>query len=338
MRRVAGIVNSGYAYEKGAFGQGITVAVVDSGVSMHRDLMKPLRYNNKIYNPRGRLVAWTDKVNGRNYFYDDNGHGTHVAGIIGGYGGGTNGFAGIAPACKFVGIKVLDVRGNGRLQNVLAGLQWILDNRDRYNIRIVNISVGTSVDKKCDEESVLVKKVDELWDSGLIVLAAAGNNGPEPGSIGAPGISRKIITVGAYDEKSAANRNYMDQSEKQSDHHNRSDQNKYNYLPQDYSGRGPTTACVIKPDIVAPGSSILSCNNRRGRYSGYSVKSGTSMSTPVVSGAIAVLLSYNDMISDNKLTNKDVKILLKDTARDLGFPHDRQGWGLIDIRALLEAI
>lgn len=308
MQRIASLVDSSFAYRHGLYGQGINVAVVDSGIARHYDFLQPYRcpLSGRKYGGN-RLVAAFDAVSGRHMFYDDNGHGTHVAGIIGGYGGS---FIGIAPACGLISVKVLDANGNGKIENVVRGLEWILENRILYDIRIVNISVGSGSDRKYDEDSILVTKVEELWDAGMIVLAAAGNNGPEKGSIGAPGISRKIITVGASDDNIMC----YDRSK--------------GYM-RDYSGRGPTPGCVLKPDIVAPGSGVRSCSHRG--YNRYTVKSGTSMSTPVVSGAIALLLSkYTNM------NNREVKIRLKNTAIDMGLSHDRQGWGLINVRALLE--
>ena len=94
-----------------------------------------------------------------------------------------------------------------------------------------------------------------------------------------------------------------------------------------YSGRGPTEACICKPDVVAPGSSVVSCAGRPGKYT---IKSGTSMSTPIVSGAIALLLEkYPEM------TNRDVKLKLMETSRDMGLPRNQQGWGLLDVEKLL---
>ena len=126
-------------------------------------------------------------------------------------------------------------------------------------------------------------------------------------SITTPGISRKVITVGCSDDNTEVlvGGNRM----------------------VDYSGRGPTAACVCKPDIVAPGSCVVSCASQTDRYA---IKSGTSMSTPIVSGAIALLLEkYPDM------TNLDVKLKLMQTARDIGLPKNQQGWGLLDIERLL---
>lgn len=288
MRRVSGIVDLPYAHMLGIKGQGITAAMIDSGISVHSDF------------ERDRLIEAVDFVNGRKDFYDDNGHGTHVAGII-----GSNGpyFKGMAPEVKLISVKVLNKKGDGRINDMLNGLSWIENNYERYNIRIVNISIGTPVNKHFDENSSLIKQVEHLWNLGIVVVCAAGNNGPKAGSVGAPGISRKVITVGAYD-------------------------NIQTY--RNFSGRGPTASCIKKPDIVAPGSKIYSCNNAGGRRK-YTYKSGTSMATPVVSGAICLLLTmYPNM------TNKDVKIRLKETAVDLGLSHSLQGWGMINVKRLLE--
>jgi len=287
MKNVAKAINLIYAHDKGLYGRNVTVAIVDSGIYPHEDF----RGRDGL-----RIVESVDMVNNINMFYDDCGHGTHVAGILGGAG---KECTGVAPLCNFVSVKVLDKQGNGKLANVIRGLEWIKNNYRIYNIRIVNISVGTPVFKNYDEESELIQAVEQLWNLGMIVTAAAGNNGPKTGTIGAPGISRKVITVGASDSN-----------------------NKY-------SGRGPTKSCIMKPDIVAPGSNIISCSNIRGKR--YSVRSGTSMSTPVVSGAIALLLSkYPEM------TNREVKIRLKNCAVDMGLPHEIQGWGFLDIQKLLK--
>ena len=157
------------------------------------------------------------------------------------------------------------------------------------------------------ENSGLVKGVDEAWDAGLVVAVAAGNNGPGRMSVTTPGISRKVITVGCSDDNTevVVGGNRM----------------------VDYSGRGPTAACVCKPDVVAPGCSVVSCSNRPDRYA---IKSGTSMSTPIVSGAIALLLEKYP-----QMTNKDVKLKIMETSRDIGLPKNQQGWGLLDVERLL---
>lgn len=322
MNRASAIIKSNWAHEHRIYGRGVGIAIVDSGISLHPDFSE---------DSRNRIIAFQDFINGRINPYDDNNHGTHVAGIAGGNGRSSGGlYMGVAPQCNLIGVKVLNYKGNGNVPDVLNGLEWIIRNRRKYNIRVVNISVGTTSDKESDENSMLVKGVNEVWDAGMVVLAAAGNNGPLPKSIGAPGNSRKIITVGASDDSMPVN--------------------MFGNQTRDYSGRGPTPACIKKPDIVCPGSNIISCNaiknyqgknpvlpkslNRAGirdyYQNMYVSKSGTSMATPMVSGAIALLLSvYPDM------TPKDVKMKLRESGTDLGFPQSKQGWGLLNIERLL---
>ncbi len=318
MNHVNEIIEGYWAHEHGYFGQGIGVAIVDTGIALHKDFVEE----------GNRVIAFADFVNQKTEPYDDNGHGTHVAGIIGGSGYSSKGkYTGVAPKCNLIGVKVLDHRGDGNISDVLAGLQWIMDNRKRYNIRVVNISVGTSAKDVLDENSLLVQGVNAVWDNGMVVVVAAGNNGPGPMSISTPGISRKVITVGSSDDSIAVEVFGSGRT-------------------KDYSGRGPTPFCIKKPDIVAPGSNIISCNiSRHTTKSGngevrltfanspmmYTVKSGTSMATPVVSGAIAVLLSKNP-----ELTNREVKLRLRNSAIDLGQHWERQGWGLLNVRRLLE--
>lgn len=318
MNRVSDIIESNWAHEKGYFGKGVGVAVVDTGIALHKDFMEG----------GSRVKAFADFINKESDPYDDNGHGTHVAGIIGGNGYSSKGkYMGIAPGCHFIGVKVLDHRGDGNISDVLAGLQWIIDNRVKYNIRVVNISVGTTSKDNMDENSLLVQGVNAVWDSGIVVVVAAGNNGPGPMSISTPGISRKVITVGSSDDNVTVE--------------------VFGSRTKDYSGRGPTPYCIKKPDIVAPGSSIISCNiNRFTAHSKnarmkvntsdypmmYTIKSGTSMATPVVSGAIALLLSVHP-----ELSNKEVKLRLRNSAVDLGQHWEKQGWGLLNVKKLLEA-
>lgn len=284
------------AYRLGLTGKGIGVAILDTGIFLHQDF-------------ENRVTAFTDLVRHRIEPYDDNGHGTHIAGIIGGAGLESGGrYHGVAPACSLICLKVLDHKGNGYASDVLGGLKWIRDHKEEFGIRVVNISVGSLGKKSMSENSALVKGVDAAWDAGLVVVVAAGNNGPGQRTITTPGISRKVITVGCsddYKEVDVAGNKMID-----------------------YSGRGPTSACILKPDIVAPGSNIVSCAGRKG---GYTRKSGTSMSTPLVSGAIALLLEkYPEM------TNLEVKLRLREKAVDLGLPRNQQGWGLLDVERLVE--
>lgn len=313
MDRVSDIIHLKWAHSQNILGQGIGIAVLDTGIVPHPDFV----------NNGNRIVAFQDFVNGNCKMYDDNGHGTHVSGILGGDGFASRGkYCGVAPRCNIIAVKVLNYKGNGDIGNVVAGLQWVIQNKEKYNIRIVNISVGTTAKSVISEDSELVKAVNEVWDSGIVVVVAAGNGGPHPKTIGAPGISRKVITVGASDDNIAVD--LMGKSTK------------------DYSGRGPTNSCIKKPDVVAPGSRIVSCNllKRQNIILGfwqnnvnyYTEKSGTSMSTPIVSGAMALLLSQFP-----NCNNRDVKMKLRDTSDDLGQPHGKQGWGRLNIAKLLQS-
>ena len=274
-------------------GKGIGAAVIDTGIFPHVDL-------------GDRIIAFKDIVHGKDQPYDDNGHGTHIAGILGGSGGASHGRCrGVAPGCSFIGVKVLDRQGNGNKEHVLEAFQWLIENQKRYHIRIVNISVGTTYRSDGDHR-ILIHGVDQVWDAGMVVVAAAGNRGPGPGTVTAPGSSRKVITVGASDMLSA----------------------RYGS-----SGSGPTLECVCKPDIVAPGTDIISCGlyaqRGRGRYA-YVPKSGTSMATPVVAGAAALAFQKYP-----RMTNEECKRKLQYTASDLGLPWNRQGWGLLNVERLL---
>ena len=281
-------------------GHGVTTAVLDTGISPHPDL-------------KGRIVAFGDMLYGKKRMYDDNSHGTHVAGIIAGSGGLSSGlYAGIAPASQIVAVKVLDQKGEGKIRFLIEGIKAILRNRDKWQIRIVNISIGTLPHQGDEEEMELMLWVDRLWDEGLVVVTAAGNFGPRSGTVTIPGISKKVITVGASDDGNQKDR--------------------YGKVGTNYSGRGPTSECVCKPDLVAPGSYIRSCNgfSQKKNQKAYSVKSGTSMSAPVVSGAVALLLSkYPDM------KNVEVKLRLLMSADDMGKDPNIQGRGLLNIEKLL---
>ncbi|MCI8465387.1 MAG: S8 family peptidase [Lachnospiraceae bacterium] len=282
-------------------GRGVAVAVLDTGTYPHPDFGR-------------RLMIFKDILNGRRSPYDDNSHGTHVMGVLGGSGESSDGlYAGVAPECNLIGIKVLDSRGNGSVTNLLKGLKWLRENKERYGIRIVNISVGSVPRRETGEASALIRGVEEAWADGLVVVVAAGNEGPSAHSVTTPGISRKVITVGSSDDHHAVE--------------------VCGTSMIHYSGRGPTGGCVCKPDLVAPGASVVSCNAMSRRDNRlYGVKSGTSMATPVVSGALALLLQ-----KEPDMTPKEVKLRLMERAVDLGLPKNQQGWGMLHVGRLLES-
>lgn len=276
-------------------GKHVGIALLDTGIVPHPDL-------------RDRIRGFKDCVGGRGRMYDDNGHGTHVTGILGGNGRMSRGLhAGMAPEADLVSVKVLDARGEGTVDGILRGIQWLLENWRAYDIRVVNMSVGANLGLEDEKGKELEQAAEQLWDAGLVVVASAGNYGPGEGTVSVPGTSKKIITVGSSDITVSHG------------------VKKVSY----YSGCGPTHECVVKPDVVAPGDQIISCNSRFGikRQKPYTVKSGSSMATPVVSGAAALLLSkYSDM------SNVEVKLRLRESCKRM---EESQGWGRISIPEFL---
>ena len=272
-------------------GKGIGVAVLDTGIFPHIDF-------------GSRISVFRDFTGVRRSPYDDNGHGTHVEwdpcrGTELHQDGKS--IKGAAPGCSIAALEGFwDRFGNGSREDVMRAFRWIMEFGSIYHIRIVNISVGTtSRDHK--EQTDLLEGVEKLWDLGFVVVAAAGNQGPGAGTVTAPGSSRKIITVGSSDMLNGR---------------------------KAVSGRGPTFDCVCKPDLVAPGSQVIAC--APGLPYSYGLKSGTSMSTPLVSGGIACLLE-----KDPRLSNVEVKMLLRENAEDMGLPRNQQGWGKFNCEKLL---
>lgn len=291
MERVRKLIHTELPHSEGYFGNGSTVAILDTGMAMHPDF-------------RNRVWEFKDFVNKRIGIYDDNGHGTHLAGIIGGSGVLSNGkYTGVAPECRYIVLKVLDAMGNGNIEAVVRAVDWILGNRIKYNIRFLNISIGMMPQTKKEEQMSLITAIRELWENGICVVAASGNNGPAASSVTVPGTIPELITVGSLDDN---DRVLLKGS-----------------MHLGYSGRGPTEICVAKPEIFAPGTHIISC----GSHGGYVGKSGTSMATAVVTGGLAVL---GEIYPD--FTPPDLKLFLySKLQRKKGKP----GWGNFDFTQLM---
>ena len=281
----------------------ITVAVLDTGIGRHPDLT-------------GKLLGFQDFVHGRKLMYDDSGHGTHVSGIICGTGALSGGaYRGMAPDAALVVGKVLDKNGDGTTEHMLAGLRWIGEVKERFHIRVLNVSVGIGMLDSAKKVELLKKQLDELWDRGIFVVCAAGNKGPANNSISALGGGGKIVTVGCHDGSF-----FRDNARR----------------CETYSGRGTAFSVMRKPDLVAPGTEIFSCNvdchKRAGKWQApYVAKSGTSMATPIVAGAAALAFE-----KDPDMTNEELKTKMTLTATDLGEAWNKQGWGMLNVRRLLE--
>ena len=274
---------------------GSCAAILDTGIYPHPDLAD-------------HIAHFEDFINGRKHAYDDNSHGTHVAGIIAGNGFSSQGILkGMAPGCRIVALKILDKKGNGDKNSLLNACSWIKNNYKKYGINIINISIGSDTADCNEEKDEVAAAINNLWNLGICIVVSAGNSGPGPGTITFPGTCEKVITVGSdaillysgYKESTVSR-----------------------------SGEGPTKCNINKPDLLAPGHNIISCHNR---YNGYTVKSGTSMSTPVVSGAIALYLEKYPNAS-NDIIKRNIKL----SAADAGFTMNRQGAGLLNVKHFLE--
>ncbi|MDQ0339321.1 serine protease AprX [Caldalkalibacillus uzonensis] len=292
-------------HRQGLTGKGVTIAVIDTGIYPHPDLI----------NPENRLVAFKDFVNQRTEPYDDHGHGTHCAGDAVSNGYSSNGtYTGPAPEAQVVGVKVLNGMGSGNLSTVMAGVQWCIDHKEQYGIDIISMSLGSTATQPAKDDP-LVQIVEKAWRAGIVVCAAAGNEGPEEGTIASPGISPLIITVGAMDDKGTVTREDDEVAP--------------------FSSRGPTVDQKGKPDLLAPGVNIISWrapgsfldkaskSGWVGEY--YMTMSGTSMATPICAGVAALILEQHPGLSPD-----EVKRRMLETAQDWDLPPQVQGKGYVD--------
>lgn len=297
------VVKAQPLWQQGVTGQDVVVAVLDTGVYSHRDL-------------EGRIIDFKDLVGNRTTPYDDNGHGTHVAGAIAGNGASAESrFRGPAPEAKLVGVKVLNKLGAGTMSLVIAGIQWCMEKKEELDIRVLNLSLGSPAVESYATDPVC-QAAEAAWLAGIVVCAAAGNSGPEGQSISSPGIHPRVITVGALNDNNSLLPS--------------------NHRIADFSSRGPTIDGLAKPDVVAPGvdivslrapSSLLDKQHKGARVGqSYISLSGTSMATPICAGVVAQILQNHPA-----LTPDQVKTRLLDTASPLaGAGLYTQGVGVID--------
>jgi serine protease AprX len=270
-------------WQRGITGKGITVAVVDTGIDATHPDLNDLDDNPNTNDPK--IVGWIDYVNSRSSPYDDHGHGTHVSGTISGTG--ANGVqTGVAPGTKLIEAKVFDGYGSGYLSDCILGFEWAVAN----NARIISFSGGSSA-----HSSAFTTTINNVVTAGIVPVIAAGNNGEYgSGSITCPGDELNSCTVGATDS---------------------SDVVAY------FSGRGPVTLdgqTYIKPDVSAPGVDVTSTLPG----GGYADWSGTSMATPHVSGAAALILEKSPTMKPSAVKQK-----LESTAVDLGSARKDNDYG-----------
>ena len=288
-------------------GAGVTVALLDTGVAPNADLGNRLVYE-------ASFAPDTD-------VHDHFGHGTHMAGIIAGDGSMSGGqYAGMAPRANLVSVKVAAPDGSTDVSVVIDGMQWIYANRAQYNIRVMNLSFGTDSTQTYSLDP-LDYAVEQLWNSGILVAVAAGNRGPTAGTITKPGDDPFVVTVGAADTGSS---------------NARSDD-----TVAPFSSVGPTQDNLAKPDLVAPGISIVSdrcvgCTvdvaHPAARVGdNYFKGTGTSQATAIVSGVGALMFQANPSLSPNM-----AKAILMNTASGLS-KQAGSGSGLVDASSAVSA-
>lgn len=288
-------------HAQGFTGKDTTICVIDTGIAQHPDV-------------KDRIIAFKDFVNGKDVAYDDQGHGTHCAGIAAGDGSSSGGkFVGSAPEANLVGVKVLDRNGSGNFSDVIKGIQWAIENKDSLGIDVVSMSLGGGVTQSSKKDPVSLA-AEKAVEAGLIMCVAAGNEGPRPGTIGTPGNAEKVITVGAMNDKGTVDKSDDDMA--------------------NFSSVGPTKIDgLMKPDIIAPGVNITAAAHNG---TGYVSMSGTSMATPCAAGVMAIAAQVKPGINP-----MDLKKAAMDTADKLpnsGYDGNKQGAGCIDPKELLMTI
>jgi serine protease AprX len=347
-----------YAWSKNLTGSGIGVAVIDSGITAGRDFT--------LANGTGSRIVYNQNfAGGPNTASDLYGHGTHVAGILAGNGMNSRGanfrkrFIGIADNASLINLRVLDQNGAGRDSAVIAAIEKAISLENKYNIRVINLSLGRAVYESYQLDP-LCQAVEAAWKAGIVVVIAAGNEGRNDsahtdgyGTIAAPGNDPFAITVGAMKPMGTPTR--------------------ADDLIASYSSKGPTLLDhIVKPDIVAPGNLMISVlasssatlvkaspknvvavssytANGKSTAS-YFTLSGTSMATPVVSGAVALLFQKNGSLTPDQVKARLMKSAYKtfprsSTAKDptTGKSYTSQydiftvGAGYLDIQAALSS-
>ena len=275
------------AWAAGVTGRGVTVALLDTGVA---DLPQLAGRIVPVHDDRTGRTALCHDLSGEDGCGDSFGHGTFMAGLIAGAGSDGSGPTGAAPEARVLSVKVAGADGAADVSTVLAGLQWVVSFGERYGIRVVNLSLGTDSTQSWQDDP-LNYAVQRAWAAGILVVVAAANTGPAPGSIAKPGDDPWVVTVGAVDDSGTPGTGD-------------------DRVP-DFSSRGPTRDGVAKPDVVAPGGRVLSLrapgSTIERRYppadtsSPYRAGSGTSMATALVSGAAALALQATPGLTPDQL-------------------------------------
>jgi len=290
-------------------GTGVTVALLDTGVSQSGDL-------------GNRVLARVDLTPDHDGF-DRYGHGTHLSGIIAGTGAASGGqWRGVAPGANLVSVKVAGSDGSTDVSVVIAGLQWVVSNRATYNIRILNLAFGTD-SKQSYSVDPLDYAVEQAWFSGILVVASAGNRGPDGGTVNKPGDDPFVLTVGA------------------ADNHGTPDRSSTTVAP--FSSWG-SPGGFMKPDVVAPGITIVSIRDSGSTIDvaypdarmgdSYFKGTGTSQAAAIVSGVAALMFQANPSLTPDLAKGA----LMKTAFRNASYKWPTAGAGLVDVGSAIQAV
>ena len=266
--------------DTGYTGAGVTMAIIDTGIDANHSGLDDLDDDNSTNDTK--VIAFYAAINnpgarnGSEIFpYDDNGHGTHCAGITAGTGAPTFQHVGVAPHANLVGVKVLSGSGSGSFAQVMAGMEWTVEKRHEFNIRAASMSLGGPgpIEWTSAEEESVNRMANEMMRSGVALFIAAGNSAGSA-TIGTPGSAEDVITVGALDKDTAI---------------------------AVYSSQGPTEEGRIKPNLAFVGSSVNAPDANTG--DGYVALSGTSMATPGAAGVGVLMFQANPDLSPFDIRN-----------------------------------
>ena len=289
------VVGASALHPHGITGKGVTVAIIDSGLWEHTALVNNTQGKNRVI---ARYDAITDRSGDE--VFDESGHGTHMASVLARSEPvtreqkPTGSFKGVAPDVNLVAVKAFNVAGQGDFLDIVRAIQYVVDHRQEYNIKVLNLSFAARPRWRYWLDPIN-QAVMRAWASGITVVAAAGNDGPESMTIGSPGNLPYVITVGAVTDSWTI--------------YTRDD----DYIP-DFSSRGPTPDAHIKPDIVAPGGHMTGLTRPGSTLakehpdyflnSGEYVMTGSSQASALVSGIVALLLQLEPDLSPDDIKCK----------------------------------
>jgi serine protease AprX len=310
-------------HEIGVTGEGVAVAIIDSGLGQFSALNQNtsgLERRITVVNSLGEDASGTPDLNG---------HGSHMASILADstnvfdqYGAPTGARSGVAPDVDLVMIKAFDDKGEASYSSVLQGIEYAIENRDRLNIRVLNVAFSFPATSFYWEDPIN-QALMRAWDNGITVIAPAGNGGNKNMTVGVPGNNPYVITVGAMDD----NRTPVDTSDD---------------IVASFSSFGPTVEGFMKPELLAPGTNVrgfVSQNSLLAEENGTSGISGTSQATAVAAGVVALMIQQ-----DPSLTPDEIKCRLMSSASqakkqngELAFSLFAQGAGLINAPAAINS-